>query len=503
HLVGLIPLIFASLVAVTTSKWARENRKNAKFETKARSADVSVAGNGGKKKAAEKRSYPVYRIQDVRLHNNQNDAWVVIGDGVYDMTKWAPHHPGGQRNIVDISGRDVTDVFEAFHHEPRQREKLENFRVGTLVGYSPSALVKEFRALKQQITDEGLFVIDDSFFLKRYFILLPILVVAVTLIIMFQGQTSVQMLGAALVGLYWQQLAFLGHDAGHRSHMTNRASDDFTAYCMILPMLGIGPEWWIDSHNIHHVVCNDVICDPDIQHLPFMAISPKFFASLYSTYHERVMSWDFLGRCLVSVQHILFYPIMCISRAFLYVQSIVFILSKTRAKHRVHEIAAYAVFFGWNGYLCSLFEGGWNQAGYFLLAHAVSGILHVQITLSHFSMPVTERPQYMDDNEGWVATQLLTTLDVDCHPCMDWFHGGLQFQALHHLFPKLPRYNLRSVQSRVRALAEKHGLHYHCVSFIQANIETFKGLKDTAKQAWSSDFKFTDSMLYEGANLIG
>lgn len=37
-------------------------------------------------------------------------------------------------------------------------------------------------------------------------------------------------------------------------------SDDFTAYCLILPMLGIGPQWWIDSHNIHHVVCNDVHC---------------------------------------------------------------------------------------------------------------------------------------------------------------------------------------------------------------------------------------------------
>lgn len=37
-------------------------------------------------------------------------------------------------------------------------------------------------------------------------------------------------------------------------------SDPFTAYCLILPLLGIGPEWWMDSHNIHHVVCNDVHC---------------------------------------------------------------------------------------------------------------------------------------------------------------------------------------------------------------------------------------------------
>ncbi|CAM9763655.1 unnamed protein product, partial [Sphacelaria rigidula] len=54
--------------------------------------------------------------------------------------------------------------------------------------------------------------------------------------------------------------------------------------------------------------------DPDIQHLPFMAISPKFFESLYSVYHERVMIYDFLGRCMVSVQHFLFYPLMSVAK---------------------------------------------------------------------------------------------------------------------------------------------------------------------------------------------
>ena len=39
-------------------------------------------------------------------------------------------------------------------------------------------------------------------------------------------------------------------------------------------------------------------------------------------------------------------------------------------------------------------QGAWPRAGYFLVSHAVSGILHVQITLSHFSMDVTEKPQY-------------------------------------------------------------------------------------------------------------
>lgn len=58
--------------------------------------------------------------------------------------------------------RDVTDVFEAFHRDPRQRRKLEAFRVGTLVGYTPSPLVEDFRALKQEIMDEGLFEVREA-----------------------------------------------------------------------------------------------------------------------------------------------------------------------------------------------------------------------------------------------------------------------------------------------------------------------------------------------------
>lgn len=60
--------------------------------------------------------------------------------------------------LLSVSAcRDVTDVFEAFHRDPQQRQKLEAFRVGTLVGYEPSALVKDFRSLRDEIAEEGLF----------------------------------------------------------------------------------------------------------------------------------------------------------------------------------------------------------------------------------------------------------------------------------------------------------------------------------------------------------
>ena len=50
--------------------------------------------------------------------------------------------------------------------------------------------------------------------------------------------------------------------------------------------------------------------------------------------------------------------------------------------------------------------------------------------------------------KGAMVLQLRTTIDVDCSEAMDWFHGGLQFQVEHHIFPILPRHNLRLVREK-------------------------------------------------------
>lgn len=99
-LLGLAGAVLASLVAVTASKWSREaGRRRAAAE---RIPEPPSAGKKGKGKA-----YPEYTIDAVQSHSTAEDAWVVVGDGVFDVTQWAKRHPGGERNIVDISGRWV------------------------------------------------------------------------------------------------------------------------------------------------------------------------------------------------------------------------------------------------------------------------------------------------------------------------------------------------------------------------------------------------------------
>lgn len=78
---------------------------------------------------------------------------------------------------------------------------------------------------------------------------------------------------------------------------------------------------------------------------------------------------------------------------------------------------------------------------------------------------------------------LRTTMDVDCPPWLDFVHGGLQFQAVHHLFPRIPRHNLRKCQGYVREFCEDVEIPYAIYGFKEGNEKVIGRLGEVAKQA--------------------
>ena len=91
-----------------------------------------------------------------------------------------------------------------------------------------------------------------------------------------------------------------------------------------------------------------------------------------------------------------------------------------------------------------------------MVSHAVAGILHVQIVLSHWSMHSYAGRAYTGADDEWYITTMRTTMNVATPPPLDWVHIGLQFQVEHHLYPRLPRHNLRAAREMVREVVHKH-----------------------------------------------
>lgn len=120
YLLSVAGVVLASLLAVTLSSWRRDAAKNKARDARALSDEAAAAA-----KRRQAKTYPEFTMEAVHKHCTANDAWVVIGDGVYDVGKWAPHHPGGERNIVDISGRWVPSRGERRGEEQRELSRLQ------------------------------------------------------------------------------------------------------------------------------------------------------------------------------------------------------------------------------------------------------------------------------------------------------------------------------------------------------------------------------------------
>ena len=60
------------------------------------------------------------------------------------------------------------------------------------------------------------------------------------------------------------QLAFIGHDVGHRCVHATRLANDILGL-VVNAFLGIGVSHWVDNHNAHHAVVNSSDCDPEVQ----------------------------------------------------------------------------------------------------------------------------------------------------------------------------------------------------------------------------------------------
>jgi sphingolipid 8-(E)-desaturase len=72
---------------------------------------------------------------------------------------------------------------------------------------------------------------------------------------------------------------------------------------------------------------------------------------------------------------------------------------------------------------------------------------------------------------------------VECPAWLDWVHGGLQFQAVHHLFPRIPRHNLRRAQKLVIEFCEEVEIPYAVFGFVDGNRKVLGRLEEVARMA--------------------
>jgi fatty acid desaturase/cytochrome b involved in lipid metabolism len=461
---------------------------------------------------------PMTRSQVLKEAHPETLCLTIIEDKVYDCTRWQHTHPGGFLTIRALCGKDATDCFQATHPKHVQERMLNKFyyadlKADTADDDKASGAKAEpideatlaFRKLTRQMEDAGLFETNYTFYYKKAAVYTGMFLLVVAGVL-FSDSPLVHALAGALLGMFWQQMAYIGHDLGHNAITHDRITDSCWGLLVGNLMTGVSVGWWKRSHNVHHIVTNSVDYDPDIQHLPVMAVDPVFLSKpIYSTYQGQYLQLDRLAHFFVKIQHWLYYPIMAIARVNLYIQSInhalvlnYFAKTPDLVWRRDLQIATLAGFWTWLIALTMQLPTWQSRVLFLVPAHVVAGLLHVQITVSHFAMPVHTGVTYDDSSNGYLETQLRGTMDIDCPVYMDWLHGGIQFQVEHHLWPRLPRHNLRHAKTMLVAFCKEYGLEYKQATFLQCNLIVIDKLRETAKASNGFSEFFAESMNLSG-----
>ncbi|KAG7898319.1 hypothetical protein KL935_004469 [Ogataea polymorpha] len=499
----------------------------------------------------------VLSVEQIKARIGAGDIIVIYDKCVLRLNNWIKIHPGGDKAVHHMVGRDATDEMNAYHcdetiatfkrfqigridHDwvnlippiqggwyakvadeplPGQMpaEVAPKFPVGVVptsasirieqgpirdpqavienfdnllvkkdletwpsLDYSTQKLIsKKYAELHEKVKAAGLYECPYVEYYKQ-------LCINGGLFLYFLVFLKIRwyFLSAVSIGLCWQQLTFIAHDAGHLAITHNYNIDNFLGVLVADWMGGLSLGWWKRNHNVHHLVTNDPVHDPDIQHLPFFAVSSRLLGNVYSTYYEKTLWFDHLAKVMVQFQDRLYYPILCFGRFNLYRLSWEYLLTGKSPRGKAwwlwyFELAGLMFFFYWFFYLVIGSLETWrDRIQYILVSHIVTMIVHVQITLSHFAMSTSD----LGGSESFAARQLRTTMDVACPEWFDFFHGGLQFQAIHHLFPRLPRHNFRKAQAYVLDFCRETGLRYSIYGFVDGNNKVLLHMENIGKQ---------------------
>jgi fatty acid desaturase len=69
---------------------------------------------------------------------------------------------------------------------------------------------------------------------------------------------------AALMGVLFTHLGFIGHDAGHNQVFGSRRRNRLLGLIVGNALIGLSFGWWVPKHNAHHAHPNEIGRDPDM-----------------------------------------------------------------------------------------------------------------------------------------------------------------------------------------------------------------------------------------------
>ncbi|MEH0986450.1 fatty acid desaturase family protein [Micromonospora sp. CPCC 205556] len=340
------------------------------------------------------------------------------------------------------------------------------------VAEQPSRRGSDYALLSRRISDAGLLQRRPSRYVARVVLTVGFFVAGWAAVVVV-GDSWAQLLLAVVLAVATTQVAFLGHDVGHRQMFRRRGPSELTGLLAGNLAVGLSYGWWVDKHNRHHANPNHTDDDPDVG-----------AGALVWTY-EQAEATRGVSRWLARRQAWLFFPMLLLEGFNLHVAAVRALVGRdpdgrwrTPVRHRTVEVlllGAHTV--GYLGLLFTVMSAG--RALAFIAVHQGLWGLYMGCAFApnHKGMPMPTAADELD----FLRKQVLTSRNVRGGRLVDLALGGLNYQIEHHLFPNMPRGNLRRARPIVRAYCAERGVRYAETGLVESYRQALAHLHEVGR----------------------
>ena len=260
------------------------------------------------------------------------------------------------------------------------------------------------------------------------------------------GDSWFQLLIAAALGILFTQVAFLSHEAAHRTILKSGRANDMLGLIIGNGIVGMSRDWWGSKHTRHHANPNRVSKDPDIEvdTIRFLEVDAEKVSGPMSLI-TRHQGW-------------LFFPLLTLEGLNLHFLAFRHVLNfRHEVKDRWLEIGLLTLRFALVLTPVFLFLPLGMAFAFIGVQMAVFGIyMGAAFAPNHKGMPIIDADAKLD----FFTKQVRTSRNISGGWWATWLMGGLNYQIEHHLFPSMARPALARVRPIVQEFCAAHDVPY-------------------------------------------
>jgi fatty acid desaturase len=302
---------------------------------------------------------------------------------------------------------------------------------------------EDFAELSRSVREGGLLVRRRGYYTIKIGTSVLALVLLVGLAVVI-GNSWWNLAVAVGLAFVLTQLGFIGHDAGHHQICNRRRNNDAIGLVVANLLTGFSFGWWLTKHNRHHAHTNRPDKDPDL----------AAGALVYMPDDVMVRGW--FGRWFARSQAIMLVPLLFLEALNLHVASVI-ALARRRDTGALVESGLLAVHAAIFFLLPFLILSPIRAVAFIGVTQSLFGFyLGVSFVTNHVGMPTVSG----GGDLGFLRRQVLTSRNLSGRSLTGFLFGGLDTQIEHHLFPTMPRANLRRSRELVRPFCAERRIAY-------------------------------------------